>query len=125
LVGLGYSDANWTIANSFEVIDLKSEYSTCPSQGSFPIQIAGSVSGMNYDNEPIICGGEDPDSVSNAYCRRFTNGAWKASPLLLTRNRSYGSSYFSPESLDNGRVFHAGGTNDQVQLLFRISMVKI
>ncbi len=36
-----------------------------------------------------------PDS-GNPYCRRLTKGAWKSSPMLLTRDRKYGSTYFSP-----------------------------
>ncbi len=114
LVGLGYVDTNWTIATSFEVIDLKSEYSVCPLLPDFPARMASPIGGLNYDREPVICGGLDAYHRSNFYCRRITNGVWKSSPLFLSRKRIFGSSYFSPDNFGIGRIFYAGGLNDQV-----------
>ncbi len=114
LVGPAFSNINLDVEAKLEFIDLKSESTICPPVADFPAKVASALAGLNYDNEPVICGGGDASKTSNPYCRRLTNGTWKSSPLLLTRGRAYGSTYFSPENYGDGRIFFVGGFYDQV-----------
>ena len=82
---------------------------------NFPTDLSYAIGGLDYQNDPIICGGTNTLCSMEQNCTSFVNGSWSSSRLTLTVARSKGSFVFNPNNSGNGRIIFAGGTNREVQ----------
>ena len=80
---------------------------------NFPYSLSYAIGGLNYANNAIICGGINPQCVTEQICTAFVNGTWTLSPLALSIPGNKGSFAFHPNNTGYGRIIFAGG-NDSV-----------
>ena len=95
LVGTGYTFNGLT--QTVEVIDLESPPKTCSNLPDFPIGVLGTVGGLDFQERPMICGGNDVPHDTNKCYSYEKVGNWVSSPSLNSA-RSHFSISLSPFS---------------------------
>ena len=82
---VGFSD-------DIEIIDLDSSATSCERVERFPLSVAGAIGGLDFDENPMICGGiaNETKIKYSADCHTFKNGSWtRTSPLSEPRFESH------------------------------------
>ena len=79
LVGIGYT--NIQFSDEVEVIDLASEETSCQILPKFPLRIEGGFGGLDFQDDPIIWGGRQPEHSDECYS--YKNNKWTRSYTLL------------------------------------------
>ena len=70
LVVGGYTTSVQTFPD-VEIIDMASSEANCSKFESFPYNVSGAVSGLDFNNRPFICGGKYLKE-----CYNYENGNW-------------------------------------------------
>jgi len=104
LIGLGLFDSGNT--STVEIIDLETSSSTCSDLPDFPFFGRDSIFGLNFQDNPMMCGSNDP--VNNTDCFYFDNGLWNPSQPL-TENRFSSGFSASPYPKVKSKIFVTGG----------------
>ena len=105
MVGLGQLLSGNT--KSVEIIDLETSSSTCSDLPNFPTFGRDSVFGLNFQDQPMMCGGTDI-LVNDTDCFHFDNGQWTPSQPL-TEIRMYSGFSSSPFPKVKSKIFVTGG----------------
>jgi hypothetical protein len=90
-----------------ELLDFSSPpAATCTPPPSFPFYTASPVSGLGYQNEPLICG-------DNRTCVSYTLSSrrWNAYSFIMNSARQSPHFAFNPSIIGSGRIVAAGGYN--------------
>ena len=54
LVGVGFDSVE---LDEIEIIDLQSKDTKCDNMAKFPVRTLGAIGGLDYNDNPLICGG--------------------------------------------------------------------
>ena len=91
-----------------EIIDLESASSDC-SVTQFPISLFGQMGYFGFQNNPLVCGGGNPQTKD---CYLYKFGSWMLSPYSLTVPRQSSVITQSPFASNKSRIlFMVGGQN--------------
>ncbi len=96
--------------STVEIIDLETSASTCSDLPNFPFTSRDSIFGLNFQDNPMMCGSNDP--VNNTDCFYFDNGQWNPTQPL-TENRLYPGFSASPYPKVKSKIFVTGGMNNE------------
>jgi len=106
LVGAGETESAKDI--EVEIIDLESSSSNCSNLKDFPKATHGAISGLDFNDNPVICGG-----YGNRYkqeCFSWSDSSWQVSSPL-TQKRRYASSCPSPFPEESYKLMVVGGSD--------------
>lgn len=108
MVGVGRSENNkWT---EVEIVDLESSATNCLSLEDFPKPRYGAIGGLDFNDNPLICGGLESNDIKDSKqdCFSWRDSAWQVfSPL--TEQRYYSAWYPSPFPKESHKLLVAGG----------------
>jgi hypothetical protein len=98
---LGYSklllttgSMDYNFQATVEIFDLSSNTASCKTLPQFPRYMAGALGGLNFKEEPFVCGGIVGYSIFQD-CWTYQAGAWVTTPSL-TNPRAVSSYSDSP-----------------------------
>ena len=86
-----------------EVIDLESTSTTCKSPANLPAKVYATVGGLQFNENPIICGGRQ-NNISSNRCYSFENNNWVSSDSMNSV-REFGAA----ARLQDGSLLVTGG----------------
>ncbi len=93
-----------------EVINLESSATTCKNLPNFPATFYGAIGGLGFNENPIICGGNQNNTFSNR-CYSLENNEWVSSGSMNSV-----SAYVGAAQLQDGTLLVTGGWNGQESL---------
>jgi hypothetical protein len=102
-VGVGFTAG----ITNVETINLETKVSNCSNLKSFPDYLVGAIGGLEFSDNPFICGG----CVLSEYkqnCFALQNSAWEVF-YPLTEKRCFASSCPSPFPQKSHKLLVAGG----------------
>ena len=108
---------NWNLFGhtlGVEIVDLKSSSTTCATLPNLPYAKyrAGAAAFLGQDNNPIICGGYDEESISTFNdCVSYQNNRWIKFPSMLSGRVQAAISPF-PQNNKKIKFLVTGGSND-------------
>jgi hypothetical protein len=91
------------ITGTCEVIKLKSPETICKNPPNFPVKVFRAIGGLAFNENPIICGGEQNGTRSNR-CYSLENNTWVSS-FSMNSVRSGAA----VAQLQDGRLLASGG----------------
>jgi hypothetical protein len=107
LVGVGRTEGGKLTAE-VEIIDLESSLSNCSNLEDFPWPIDMAVGGLEFNDNPIICGGLLSNGNSTRDCYSWRESAWERSASLY-RSTGEGAFCQSPFPKESHKLLIAGG----------------
>jgi hypothetical protein len=91
--------------NTCEIINLESSVIACKNMPNFPAMTSGAFGGLGFNENPIICGGQN--KIHSKRCFSLENKEW-----VSHANMSSARAYTISSQLQNGNILVAGGIND-------------
>jgi hypothetical protein len=88
-----------------EVINLQSSATTCKNLPNFPSTFHAAIGGLGFKENPIICGGEQSDRVSNK-CYSLENSEWVSSVSMKSARAKA-----AVAQLQDGKLLVTGGSD--------------
>ncbi len=105
LVGGGDTQGGTDGAIKIEIVDLESSTSNCSSLEDFPEPTNGAIGGLEFDDNPVICGG-----AYKQECFSWRDSAWQVfHPLNSPRYNA--ASCLSPYAEKSHKLFVVGGSD--------------
>ena len=86
-----------------EVIDLESTSTTCKSPANLPAKVYATIGGLQFNENPIICGGRQ-NNISSNRCYSLENNNWVSSDSMNSV-REFGAA----ARLQDGSLLVTGG----------------
>ncbi len=92
-----------------EIIDLESTSSKCSFVSQFPINLFGQMGYFGFQNNPLVCGGGNPQVKE---CYVYKDDTWNLSPYSMTTPRQSSMITQSPFASNKSIILYlVGGQN--------------
>jgi hypothetical protein len=104
-------------ARECEAIDLESSTTTCQNAPNFPVTVIEAIGGLQFKENPIICGGSDYFDYFTT-CYTLENKKWVSSPSMNSVRYEAAAA-----QLQDGRLFVTGGIDNSGYFLNSAEML--
>lgn len=108
-IGPGFNAGEYF--NTVEVIDLEYSSTSCQQLANYPHSVEGSIGGLDFSNNPLICGGKERPFAYYSDCFSYKQNQWVASKKMNVA-RAYSTVSPSPYPDKPSKLFITGGINE-------------
>ncbi len=106
LVAVGKTESGKN--NEVEIIDLETSLSNCSSLEDFPLPTYAAIGGLEFNNNPAICGGRRSYNNYSRECFSWRDSSWEKISSLPLRT-GYAAFCQSPYPMESHKLIIAGG----------------